>query len=182
MRAIYVDLLCAIRFGLGWAHDIFFGMSHVHAFSCIRTFIYLYSYILMCLVIFCVSLFLPLSFFRLVVSCHLNENPFRPRILFVLGHILFLTLHLFMYGSLMIKLERTFRRTFVDEVFIRNAKLSYQIFPILTYPLSFTVGVGSHYVTSRSLVPLWSYRSFTPMWSESILLYLISSLAFEIRV
>ena len=93
----------------------------------------------MCLVIFYVSLFLPLSFFRLVVSCHLNENPLRPRILFVLGYILFLTLHLFMYGSLMIKLERTFRRTFVDEVFIRNAKLSYHIFPILTYLLSFTV-------------------------------------------
>ena len=93
----------------------------------------------MCLVIFCVSLFLLLSFFQLVISCHLNENPLRPRILFVLGYILFLTLHLFMYGLLMIKLERTFRRTFVDEVFIRNAKLSYQIFPILTYPLSFTV-------------------------------------------
>ena len=182
MRAIYVDLLCAIRFGLGWAYDIFFGMSHVHAFSCIRTFIYLYSYILMCLVIFCVSLFLPLSFFRLVVSCHLNENPLRPRILFVLGHILFLTLHLFMYGSLMIKLERTFRRTFVDEAFFRNAMSFCWSFPTLTYPLSFIVGVGSHFVTSWSLVPLWSYRSFTTICKESILLYLISSLAFEIRV
>ena len=40
-------------------------MSHVHAFSCIRTLISLYSYILMCLVLFFVyvslSLFLSLS-------------------------------------------------------------------------------------------------------------------------
>ena len=35
----------------------------------------------MCLVIFYVSLFLPLSFFRLVASWHLNENPLCPRTL-----------------------------------------------------------------------------------------------------
>ena len=183
MCAIYVELLCAVRFGLGWAHDSFFVcMSHVHAFSCIRIFISLYSYILMCLVLFCVSLFLPLSLFRLVASCHLNENPLYPRTLFVLGHpLLLLTLHLLMYGSVMMKLERTFRRNFVDEAFIRNTKSSYRIFPILTYLLSFTVGVGGHYVISQSLVPPWSYKSFTSICMESILLYLISSLAFEIR-
>ena len=155
--------VCYVRFGLGWAHDNFFGL-HVTC-SCVRTFISLYSYILMCLVLFCVSLFLPLSFFRLVASWH-QRNPLRPRTLFILGNLLLLTLHLLMYSSMMIKPERTFQRTFVDEAFIRNAKSSYQIFLILNYPLSFTVGVGSQYVTSRSLVPLWSYRSFTPICTE----------------
>ena len=121
--------------------------------SCIHTFISLYSYILMCLVLFCMSLFLPLSFFWLVASWHLNENPLHPKSLFVLGYLLLLTLHLLMYSSVMIKPKRTFRGTFVGEAFIRNTKSSYWIFLILTYPLSFTVGVGGHYVTSRSLVP-----------------------------
>ena len=177
-------LICCVLLGLDWVEPMIFFlvcMSHVHAFSCIRTFIPLYSYILMYLVLFCVSLFLPLSFFRLVASRHLNENPLHPRTLFVLRHLLLLlTLHLLMYGSMMIKPERTFRRTFVDEAFIQNTKSSYRIFLILTYPLSFTIGVRSHYVTSWSLVPPWTYRSFTVICRELILLYLISSLAFEV--
>ena len=124
----------------------------MHFHACVPSFL-LYSYILMCLVLFCMSLFLPLSFFRLVTSWHLNENPLHTRTLFVLGHLLLLTLHLHMYGSVMIKPERTFWRTFIDEAFIRNAKSSYWIFPILTYPLSLTVGVGGHFVTLWSLVP-----------------------------
>ena len=144
--------------GLDWAEPMIFFflvyMSHVHEFSCIHTFISLYSYILMSLVIFCVSLFLPFSFFRLVASWHLNENPLYPRTLFVLGHVLLLTLHLHTYGSMMIKPGKTFWRTFVNEAFIWNAQSSYQIFLTLTYPLSLTVGVGGHFMTSWSLVPL----------------------------
>ena len=178
MCAIYVELLCAIRFGLDWTHDIFLAyMSHVHAFSSIRTLISLYSYILMCLVLFYVSLFLPLSFFQLVASWYLNENPLHSSTLVILGHLFLLTLHLLMYSFVMIKLERNFRRTFVEEAFIWNAKSSYRI----RGWGSFTVGVGGHYVTSRSLVPPWSYKSFTPICTRSILLYLISSLAFEVR-
>ena len=178
-------LICCVLLDLDWVEPMIFFlvcMSHVHAFSCIRTFIPLYSYILMYLVLFCVSLFLPLSFFRLVASRHLNENPLHPRTLFVLRHLLLLlTLHLLMYGSMMIKHERTFRRTFLNEAFIQNTKSFYRIFPILTYPLSSIVGVGGHYVTFQSLVPLWSNMSFTPICMNSILLYLISSLAFEVH-
>ena len=86
----------------------------------------------MCLVLFCVSLFLLLSFFWLVASWNLNENPLFPKTLFILRHLLLLTLHLLIYGSVMIKPERTFRRTFLNEAFIRNAKSSYWIFLILT--------------------------------------------------
>ena len=55
--------------------------------------------------------------------------------------------------SVMIKPIRTFWRTSHDKVFIWNAKLFYRIFPILAFPLSSTVGVGSYYVASRSLFP-----------------------------
>ena len=152
-RCVFTLLQCCVLVGLDWAKPIMYLSLHV-TYSCIRIFISLYSYILMCLVLFCVSLFLPLSLFQLVASCHLNENPLYPRTLFVLEHpLLLLTLHLLMYGSVMIKLERTFRRNFVNEAFIQNAKSSYWIFPILTYLLSFTVGVGGHYVISQSLVP-----------------------------
>ena len=171
MHAIYVDLLCAIRFGLGWAHDIFFGMSHVHAFSYIRTFIYLYSYILMCLVIFCVSLFLLLSFFQLVISCHLNENPLRPRILFVLGHHLLILL-LFTSGSMIRRPVRTSRKTSPNVAFIRNATLSYWTSPILLYWLSLIGGVGNLYVRCPWVVLSWSYRSSTPICMVLICLYL----------
>ena len=169
-------LICYVLLGLDWAKAMIFFlvcMSHVHAY--IPSFFYILIY-------WCVWCFSTcLSFFRLVASWHLNENPLHPKSLFVLGYLLLLTLHLLMYSSVMIKPKRTFRGTFVGEAFIRNAKSSYWIFLILTYPLSFTVGVGGHYVTSRSLVPPWSYRSFTPICMESILLYLISFLAFEVH-
>ena len=129
-------------------------MSHVHAFSCIHTFNSLYSFILFCWW-FSNCLSLPLS-----PSCvksalwHPNTNPLSPRTLSVLGHpLLLLTLLLLMYGSMMIKPERTFRRTFLDEAFIQNAKSIYWIFLILTFPLSSIIGVGGHCVTFWSLVP-----------------------------
>ena len=59
-------LICCVLLGLDWVEPMIFFlvcMSHVHAFSCIRTLISLYSYILMYLVLFfvCVSLSLFLS-------------------------------------------------------------------------------------------------------------------------
>ena len=46
------------------------------------------------------------------------------------------------------KASQDFSKNFFDEAFIRNVKLSYQIFLILTFPLSSTVGVRSPFVTS----------------------------------
>ena len=46
------------------------------------------------------------------------------------------------------KANQDFSKNFFDEAFIRNVKLSYQIFLILTFPLSSIVGVGSPFVTS----------------------------------
>ena len=127
------------------------------------------------------SLFLFLS---LVALWHLNGNPLCPRTLFVLGHLhplpLLILLHL-TFDSMMIKPVRTFQRNFHDAAFIQNAKSSFRIFPILTYPLSFKVGVESPFMTSRSAIPPWSYKSFTPICTDLIIYYLILSLTFEVR-
>ena len=131
----------------------------------------------------CFSLSLSLSL-SLVTLWHLNKNPLRPKTFFILGHLLLLPpliLLLLMFDSVMIKPIRTFRRTSRDEAFIQKSKSFYQIFSILTFPLSSIVGVGSHCVASRSLVPSWLCRSFTPICTDSIIQYLILSLAFEVR-
>ena len=66
-----VCLLCCndcVLLGLDWADPMIFFfvcISHVHAFSCIRTFKFLYYYILSC---WCFFDCLPLSFF-LFLSC-----------------------------------------------------------------------------------------------------------------
>ena len=52
------------------------------------------------------------------------------------------------------KARKDFSKNFSNEAFIRNAKLFYQTFSILIFPLSSTVGVGSYYVASQSLVSL----------------------------
>ena len=129
-------------------------MSHVHAFSCICTILFL-SFDIKYVWYFsdCLSLPLISLFLTLVASWHLNVNPFCPKTLFVLRLLLLLLLltplHL-TYYSMMRRPSQTSRRTFHDEVFIRNAKSFCQIFLTLTYPLSSTVGVGSYYVASRS--------------------------------
>ena len=126
-----------------------------------------------------VPLSLSLSLSRLVTLWYLNGSLFHPETLFVSRHLLLLSLLILlqlMSSSVMIKPIRTFQRNFQDAAFIRNAKLFYRIFPILTFPLSSIVRVGSHCVASRSLVPLWTYRSFTLRCMDSTILYLILSL------
>ena len=125
------------------------------------------------------SLSLSLS---LSVSCSMvpkykstpSWNPFRSKA--STSDSTFLT-----FGFVIRRPVQTSQRTFLDKAFIRNAKSSYWIFPILTFPLSSTVGVGSHFMASWSLVPPWSYRSFTPTCTNLIILYLISSLVFGVR-
>ena len=151
-------------------------ISHAYVLSFQYT-----CYIWTMLGLFWLSLSLPLS--SVCVSLclwHLNTSLLRPRTLLVLGHPLHLILLLNLFGSVMRMPERPSRRTFLDEAFILNAKSSWQTSSTLTYPLSFTVGVGSHYVTSQSHVhPCWS-KSFTPTFMDLIIQYLISLLAFEV--
>ena len=58
--------------------------------------------------------------------------------------------------------HKAFSENFLDEVFIRNAKLFWRMSSTLTFPLSFTVGNGSHCVTSWSLVLSCLSSNFTP--------------------
>ena len=134
------------------------------------------------LVHFCLSFSLSLSFFWIVCAWHLSANVLRLGTLFVLGHLLLLILHPVMLGFVMIKLVKTFQRTFLNVAFIQNAKLSFRISPILIYPLSLTVRVRNPFMIYWSIVPLWSYKSFTPICTDLIIPYLFFLLLFEIYV
>ena len=188
--------LCAGRIGFGWAHDTFYIACHMfmHSHAYVLSFQYTcYIWIVLGLfwlslslspsLSFSLSLFLPLSSVCISLCLwHLNANLFHPKTLFILGHPFHLILLLHLFGSVMKMPKRPSWRIFLDEAFILNAKLSWRTSPTLTYPMSFTVGVGSHYVTSRSHVhPCWS-RSFTPTCMDLIFQYLILSLVFEVRV
>ena len=158
-------------------------MSHVHAFPGIRSFPLIYLDIFeFFLGLFWLFLSLPLSSVcDSLCLWHPNASLLHPETLFIPGHPLRLILLLHLFGSVMRMLGRPYRRTFLDEAFILNTKSSWRTSPILTYPLSFIVGVGSHCVTSRSHVhPCW-FRSFTPTCMDLIFQYLILSLAFEVR-
>ena len=158
-------------------------MSHVHACSCICTFnsiyfdIYVVWYFSDCLPLF---LSLPLT---LIASWHLTVSLLHPGTLFVLGHLLLL-LHLtplpLTSSPVMKRPNWTSWRTFHNAAFIRKAKSFYQIFLTLTYPLSSTVGIGSHFMASRSHALPWSYRSSTPICTILIVLYLSFVLVFEV--
>ena len=121
------------------------------------------------------SLFLPLFVYVSLLLWHPNVNLLYPITLFVPGHLLLLIPPPFLFSSVMRRPNQTSLRTFLDEAFIRNAESFCQTFLTLTYPLLFTVRVGSHCVTSRSPVhPCWS-RSFTLTCMDSILQYLSPS-------
>ena len=111
---------------------------------------------------------------------HQNVSLLCLGTLFILGHLYLLILPLLLFDSVVRMPERTSWRNFLDEVFIRNAESFCWTSPTLTYPLSFTVGVRSHCVMSRSLVlPCWS-RSSTPTCVDWIIQYLSFILAFEV--
>ena len=149
-RCVIYMLSCYVLVGLDWADPMMFLNLHVIC-SCIFMHTYLhfllFLYILCWYFSDCFSLSLSLHSCVSLLLWHLNANLLR------LGHLLPLTLHHPLFGFVMRTLERTSWRTFVNETFIQNVMSFCQTFLTLTYPLSFTVGVGSHFVTSRSLVP-----------------------------
>ena len=155
----------------------------MHSQAYVPSILYLLLYqMLGTVLIVSVSFFLsfPLT---LVASWHPIVSPLRPETLFIPGHLLlllFLTPHPLTSGSMMRRPNRTSLRTFHDATIIRNAKSSYQIFLTLTYPLSSTVGVGSHYVAPRSHALPQSYKSSTPLCTDLTTLYPSLSLSFGV--
>ena len=134
----------------------------------------------MLMVLFCLS---PssLSLSRIVCAWHPSAKLLRLGTLFIPGHLRLILL-LFMFGSMMRRPIRTFQRTSPNVAFIRNAAWFYWIFPILLYPLSFTFGVRNLYVRYPWVVPPWSYRSFTLICMNLIILCLGLLLMFEVHV
>ena len=117
-------------------------------------------------------LFLSLSFSPSCVSLllqHLNANLLRPETLFVLVHPLLLILLPLTSSSVMRRPNLTSLRTFLDETFIRNLKSFCRTSLTLTFPLSSTIGIGGHCVTSRSLVHSCVFRSSTPTGMDLII-------------
>ena len=125
---------------------------YIH-FSCIRTLFSIYLLYLICFGTFLIlSLSPSLSVCVNLCLWHLKASLLRPRTLFILRHPLRLILLLLIFDSMMRMPERTSRRTFLDKVFIRNAKSFWQTSPTLTFLMLYTIEVGSHCVTSRSHV------------------------------
>ena len=166
--------LCVVWFGLGWTYDaISFSTSHVHAFF-MHTYPFFFSFVGTLLwLCFSVSLSLSLSLSLSRINCkwHLSANPLHLGTLFILGHLL-LILPLLTFGFMMGRPIRTSWRTSPNMVFIQNATWFYQTFPILLYPLSFTVKDMNLYVRYPWDVPPWLYRSSTPTCMVLIPLYL----------
>ena len=158
--------------GLDWADPMMQFSLHV---TCLCIPMHMYS-------LFNIFWYIWIVMGLLNVPWYQNISLLHPKTLFVSGHLLLLLIPLpLLFGSMMKMLERTSRRTFLDEAFIRNAKSFCRTSPTLTFPLSFTVGVGSHCVTSRSIVhPCWS-KSFTLTCMDLIIQYLFLLLAFEVR-
>ena len=148
-RCVFTLLLCCVLVGLDWAEPMIHLNLHI---TCLYIFLHMYLqyFILWYFVVvtfLIVFLSLSLSYDSLLLW-HLNANLLSPKTFCVLGHLLPLTLLHLLFGSMMRMPERTSRRTFVDKAFIWNATSFCQTFLTLTYPLSFTVGVGSHFVAS----------------------------------
>ena len=186
----YTCWIAYVLVGLDWAEPVILFTLYVIC-SCIFMHTYLtFSIFLYIWTVWSFSdcLFLPpplslsLSLlFTLMCQWHQNVSLLHPRTLCVLVPSLYLLIlpHL-LFGSMMRMLERTSRRTFLDEAFIWNVESFWRTLPTLTYPMSFTVDVRSHCATSRShVLPCWS-RSFTPICMELILQYLSFILTFEV--
>ena len=127
-------------------------------FSCIRTilfFLFDINYVWYSSSSSSLSLSLSLSLsIRLVCSWHRRRaSLLHPGTLFISGHLPLLILPSLTFVSVMRRPGRTSRRTFLNAAFIQNTKLSFRIFSILTFPLSYIVGVGSPFVASQSFFP-----------------------------
>ena len=126
-------------------------MSHAHTLTLNSIYFYIFELFRAFLI---VSFFPPpfLSLVYISVSWHQNVSLLLPKILFISGHHLLLILPLPLFGFVMRMPKKTSRKTFLDEVFIRNIESFRRTSLTLIYLLSFIVGVGSQCVTSRSHV------------------------------
>ena len=158
-RCVLYMLESCVLVCLDWAEPMMLFLLH-STWSCIfHTYVPFFSFFwyYCSLVLFCFSLSLSLSLFRIVCTWHPSVNPLCPGTLFVPRHLLLLTLLHFTFDFVMRRPSWTSRKTSLNVAFIWNAKLSYRTFSIPLYTMLFTVKVGSLCVRSLWVVPLWSY-------------------------
>ena len=146
--------LCVVRIGLGWAHDeLTLHVTCSCIFPCICTSFHIFLLLWTVLELFWLSLSFPFLFlFTLVVSMapkHKStpaRNPLHSGASSSSDHAP-LSLH---FRNMMP--TRHLWKTFLDKAFNQNVKSSWVIFLTPTFPLSFTIGNESLFVTSPSLV------------------------------
>ena len=145
---------------------------------------FMHSYIFFSFFLFWLWCVLPLSLSLSWIDCtwHLSANLLRLETLFVLGLLLTFLHPIFTFGFVMGRPSKTSLRTFRNVAFIRSVMLSCWTFPTLLYPVSFGLRDGILYVRNPWGVPSCLYRSFTPIYTISIPLYLSLPWHFKIHV
>ena len=151
--------------------------------SCIfHAYIYFLFLSILC---FCVVIVFSLSLYLSRIDCTMHPkrvNPLRLKILLVSSLLLLILSLLSTFDSMMRRLERTSWRTFRNVAFIRSAMLFRQAFPTLLSLSSFGLEARNLYLRVPWGIPSYLYRSFTPIYMVSILLYLDLPLHFEVHV
>ena len=156
-----------VLLGLDWVstHDaIIFITSHVHAFIP-------FSFLSICSVVIVFCFFLS-DRLRMAPKCksNLTRNTFRSTSS-LSSDLPVPSLHVRFHKEKAHHI-RTSLRTFLNVAFIWSAMWFCRTFSTLLYPMSFTLGDGNLFVRYLWGVPSCSYKSFTPICTVSIPLYL----------
>ena len=154
-----------------------FSMSHVHAYV-------LFHYYFWIVIVFCFSLSLSLSLSLSRIDCawHPSTNLLRHETLLVSSFLLLILFPFFTFGSMMGRPYKTSLRTFRNLAFIWSAMSFCRNFPTLLYPMSFRLGDENLFVRYPWGALSCLYRSFTPMYMVSILVYLDLPWHFEVHI
>ena len=156
--------------------QLIFSKSHVYA-----SFIHTYSFIPFSRLWLCYVSSLSLSLSQIDCAWHLSANPLRLGTFLVLS--LFLLIHpLFTFVSVMGRPSKTSLRTFKDVALIQSTMLFFQTFPTLLYLMSFGLKDENLFMRYPWGALSCSYRSFTPIYTVSIPLYLCLPRNFEVHV
>ena len=146
--------LCAGRIELGWAHDVL--TLHVTCSCIFHAFVRLFNifFILNCFGYFLIVFFSLLLLLVTLVVSMAPKRKFTPARNSLHSGAFSSSNHAPLSFSIFVMMmpTRHLRKTFLNEAFIRNAESSWVILLTPTFPLSFTVGKGSLFVTSPSLV------------------------------
>ena len=147
-------------------------------FSCIHLFLSFLFLFSGCDVVFSLSLY------RINYAWHPKRvNPLQARIHFKVPVLLLLIpFPLLTFSSMMRMPKRTSWRTFRNMAFIWGIMLFCQTSPTILSPLSFGLGVRNLYFRVPWGVPSCSYKSFTPIYTVSIPLYLGFPRHFKVHI